>query len=158
MPHSCLLSASRHSCTLHGHVPHDVPLQHCLGTLRCPCRVGRVQSGTTALAWGDPMLSEVIVNMQLQHNTTCGRCGLSIGAAAGCHWSLGPALSSELFGLRRFATLYCLLNYSTTLGAYLLATRLVRARAPHVVLLRLLRCQNPDPRPMLHGHLGAHQL
>ena len=47
----------------------------------------------------------------------------------GCHWSLGPALSSELFGLRRFATLYCLLNYSTTLGAYLLATRLVRAPA-----------------------------
>ncbi|KAK9838163.1 hypothetical protein WJX81_005591 [Elliptochloris bilobata] len=46
------------------------------------------------------------------------------GFAYGCHWSLGPALSSELFGLRRFATLYCLLNYSTTLGAYLLATRL----------------------------------
>ena len=48
---------------------------------------------------------------------------------SGCHWSLGPALSSELFGLRRFATLYCLLNYSTTLGAYLLAMRLVRAPA-----------------------------
>ena len=48
------------------------------------------------------------------------------GPHAGCHWSLGPALSSELFGLRRFATLYCLLNYSTTLGAYLLAMRLGR--------------------------------
>lgn len=57
---------------------------------------------------------------------SCASLKLEASPLPGCHWSLGPALSSELFGLRRFATLYCLLNYSTTLGAYLLATRLVR--------------------------------
>jgi hypothetical protein len=101
----------------------------------------------------------------MQVSAPCGgRGGLSVGAAAGCHWSLGPALSSELFGLRRFATLYCLLNYSTTLGAYLLATRLVRPRAPLVLrvwasTLTLLfvcgRCLDPNPTPVLHGLLSA---
>lgn len=49
------------------------------------------------------------------------------GFAFGCHWSLMPPLASELFGMRRFATLYCLLQFATTFGTYTFATRLVRA-------------------------------
>ena len=49
------------------------------------------------------------------------------GFAFGCHWSLMPPLASELFGMRRFATLYCLLQFATTFGTYVFATRLVRA-------------------------------
>lgn len=49
------------------------------------------------------------------------------GFAFGCHWSLMPPLASELFGMRRFATLYCLLQFATTFGTYAFATRLVRA-------------------------------
>ena len=47
------------------------------------------------------------------------------GFAFGCHWSLMPPLASELFGLRSFATLYCLLQSATTLGTYAFATKLV---------------------------------
>ncbi|CAL8464603.1 g4138 [Coccomyxa elongata] len=46
------------------------------------------------------------------------------GFAFGCHWSLMPPLAGELFGMRNFATLYCLLQFGTTLGTYALATRL----------------------------------
>ncbi|CAL5224648.1 g7366 [Coccomyxa viridis] len=46
------------------------------------------------------------------------------GFAFGCHWSLMPPLASELFGMRRFATLYCLLQFATTFGTYAFATRL----------------------------------
>jgi hypothetical protein len=49
------------------------------------------------------------------------------GFAFGCHWSLMPPLAGELFGMRNFATLYCLLQFGTTFGTYALATRLVRA-------------------------------
>jgi hypothetical protein len=47
------------------------------------------------------------------------------GFAFGCHWSLMPPLAGELFGMRSFATLYCLLQFATTFGTYALATRLV---------------------------------
>lgn len=50
------------------------------------------------------------------------------GFAFGCHWSLMPPLAGELFGMRNFATLYCLLQFGTTLGTYALATRLVCSR------------------------------
>ncbi|KAK9904691.1 hypothetical protein WJX75_000633 [Coccomyxa subellipsoidea] len=46
------------------------------------------------------------------------------GFAFGCHWSLMPPLAGELFGMRNFATLYCLLQFGTTFGTYALATRL----------------------------------
>ena len=49
------------------------------------------------------------------------------GFAFGCHWSLMPPLASELFGMRSFASLYCLLQFATTFGTYAFATRLVRA-------------------------------
>ena len=35
------------------------------------------------------------------------------GLAFGAHWSLIPALASELFGLRFFASNYCLLQVET---------------------------------------------
>jgi hypothetical protein len=35
-------------------------------------------------------------------------------------------LGTQLFGMRSFATLYCLLQFSTTFGTYALATCLVR--------------------------------
>ncbi|CAK0787583.1 hypothetical protein CVIRNUC_010805 [Coccomyxa viridis] len=46
------------------------------------------------------------------------------GFAFGCHWSLMPPLASELFGMRSFASLYCLLQFATTFGTYAFATRL----------------------------------
>jgi len=51
------------------------------------------------------------------------------GFAFGCHWSLMPPLAGELFGMCNFATLYCLLQFATTLGTYSLATRLVLSSA-----------------------------
>ena len=38
-------------------------------------------------------------------------------------------LGTQLFGMRSFATLYCLLQFSTTFGTYALATRLVSCAA-----------------------------
>ena len=52
------------------------------------------------------------------------------GFAFGCHWSLMPPLASELFGLRSFATLYCLLQSATTFGTYAFATKLVHFHSP----------------------------
>lgn len=48
------------------------------------------------------------------------------GFAFGCHWSLMPPLAGELFGMRSFASLYCLLQFGTTFGTYAFATKLVR--------------------------------
>ena len=48
------------------------------------------------------------------------------GFAVGCPWSLMPPLASELFGMRSFASLYCLLQFATTFGTYAFATKLVR--------------------------------
>jgi len=60
------------------------------------------------------------------------------GFAFGCHWSLMPPLASELFGMRRFATLYCLLQFGTTFGTYAFATRLVRVQHPDLTSLSLV--------------------
>ncbi|KAK9818151.1 hypothetical protein WJX72_007867 [[Myrmecia] bisecta] len=46
------------------------------------------------------------------------------GFAYGGHWSLMPALASEVFGLTHFATNYCLLQMATSIGSYTLATKL----------------------------------
>jgi hypothetical protein len=51
------------------------------------------------------------------------------GFAFGCHWSLMPPLASELFGMRNFASLYCVLQFATTFGTYALATRLASHQA-----------------------------
>ena len=59
------------------------------------------------------------------------------GFAFGCHWSLMPPLASELFGMRSFASLYCLLQFATTFGTYAFATRLVRPRGNTCCLLPL---------------------
>ena len=65
------------------------------------------------------------------------------GFAFGCHWSLMPPLASELFGMRSFASLYCLLQFATTFGTYAFATRLVRAREGTCCLLPLRRSCSP---------------
>ncbi|CAL5228367.1 g11486 [Coccomyxa viridis] len=49
------------------------------------------------------------------------------GLAFGAHWSLIPALASELFGLRFFASNYCLLQLAPALGGFALATELAGA-------------------------------
>ena len=48
------------------------------------------------------------------------------GLVYGSHQAIMPVLASELFDLRRFATLYVLLQQATLLGSYGLANRLVR--------------------------------
>lgn len=65
------------------------------------------------------------------------------GFAFGCHWSLMPPLASELFGMRSFASLYCLLQFATTFGTYAFATRLVRPRGGTCCLLPLRRLCSP---------------
>ena len=49
------------------------------------------------------------------------------GAAYGAHEAMMPVLTSELFELPHFATLYVVLSQGTLLSAYGLATRLVPA-------------------------------
>ena len=67
------------------------------------------------------------------------------GFAFGCHWSLMPPLASELFGMRSFASLYCLLQFATTFGTYAFATRLVRPRGNARCLLPLQLSIMPQP-------------
>ena len=86
------------------------------------------------------------------------------GFAFGCHWSLMPPLASELFGMRRFATLYCLLQFATTFGTYAFATRLVRGRSVilycHVSLHtgNCLAIMPPACRLCFDGHSHASSL
>eukprot|EP00879_Flechtneria_rotunda_P016105 GHRR01016846.1.p1 GENE.GHRR01016846.1~~GHRR01016846.1.p1 ORF type:complete len:649 (+),score=200.09 GHRR01016846.1:867-2813(+) len=47
-----------------------------------------------------------------------------LGVAFGAHWSLLPAISSDLFGLKHFAPNYTTLQFAPAIGSYLLATRL----------------------------------
>eukprot|EP00878_Enallax_costatus_P039669 GHUV01045545.1.p1 GENE.GHUV01045545.1~~GHUV01045545.1.p1 ORF type:complete len:201 (+),score=45.81 GHUV01045545.1:588-1190(+) len=49
---------------------------------------------------------------------------LLLGLAFGAHWSLLPAIMSELFGLKHFAPNYTTLKFAPAAGGYLLATRL----------------------------------
>mmetsp|Transcript_40788 Transcript_40788/g.96986 ORF Transcript_40788/g.96986 Transcript_40788/m.96986 type:complete len:595 (-) Transcript_40788:567-2351(-) len=44
------------------------------------------------------------------------------GMTFGCHWTLLATLTSEVFGLKYFATIYKLLSLSPSIGGYLLAT------------------------------------
>ncbi len=44
------------------------------------------------------------------------------GVAFGCHWTLLATLTSEVFGLKYFATIYKLLSLAPSIGGYLLAT------------------------------------
>ncbi|KAK9836313.1 hypothetical protein WJX81_004629 [Elliptochloris bilobata] len=46
------------------------------------------------------------------------------GAAFGAHWSLMPALTSELFGLRHFASNYSLVQFAPAVGSFGMATKL----------------------------------
>ena len=46
----------------------------------------------------------------------------------------------QLFGMRSFATLYCLLTFSTTFGTYALATRLVGSSSYALLRLCVLTC------------------
>ncbi|BDA46699.1 probable transporter MCH1 [Coccomyxa sp. Obi] len=49
---------------------------------------------------------------------------LLAGLAFGGHWSLAPALACDFFGLRHFASNYCLLQLAPALGGFALATEL----------------------------------
>ena len=75
------------------------------------------------------------------------------GFAFGCHWSLMPPLASELFGMRSFASLYCLLQFATTFGTYAFATRLVRLREKDLLSSALRRVCRPWLRPSA-AHAG----
>lgn len=46
------------------------------------------------------------------------------GISFGCHWTLLATLTSEVFGLKYFATIYKLLSLAPSIGGYLLATLL----------------------------------
>ncbi len=46
------------------------------------------------------------------------------GLVFGCHWTLVPAVASELFGLRYFASIYSTMQLFAAAGSYLLATLL----------------------------------
>ncbi|WIA09948.1 hypothetical protein OEZ85_010161 [Tetradesmus obliquus] len=45
-----------------------------------------------------------------------------LGVAFGAHWSLLPAITSDLFGLKHFAANYTTLQFAPAMGSYLLAT------------------------------------
>ncbi|KAI8475459.1 MAG: Nodulin-like-domain-containing protein [Monoraphidium minutum] len=47
-----------------------------------------------------------------------------MGLLFGSHWSLVPAITSDLFGLANFGSNYCFLQFAPAAGSYLLATRL----------------------------------
>jgi len=49
------------------------------------------------------------------------------GLLFGAHWSLMPSITSELYGLRNFASNYCALQLAAALGSFALAQRMTAA-------------------------------
>jgi hypothetical protein len=100
------------------------------------CACPRCAQKSTELSFTVPRRTAFLVGVAGLTSALCLLCAAAslqllwvaaplAGFAFGCHWSLMPPLASELFGLRSFATLYCLLQSATTLGTYAFATKLV---------------------------------
>ena len=84
-----------------------------------------------------------------------GACPLCLQALCAA-WVLRRvkrSLGLQLFGMRSFATLYCLLTFSTTFGTYALATRLVRS-AFSLTALVICRCRCGECHSC-HGFRGS---
>eukprot|EP00252_Welwitschia_mirabilis_P017970 TRINITY_DN400_c0_g2_i2.p1 TRINITY_DN400_c0_g2~~TRINITY_DN400_c0_g2_i2.p1 ORF type:complete len:142 (-),score=22.89 TRINITY_DN400_c0_g2_i2:156-581(-) len=50
-----------------------------------------------------------------------------IGMAYGAYWTLSPAVLSELFGVKHFATLYKVIGICPTIGSYILSAKILGA-------------------------------
>ena len=75
-------------------------------------------------------IAATALNLFLATNDSVGilyPVSLVEGLLFGAHWSLMPSITSELFGLRYFASIYCTMQLAAALGSFAMAKQMTAA-------------------------------